>query len=248
MSPVKSLSVAIYAFLFFGGFGILCVIWAIATLLRGEYLTTVVVLGFAAFSFGLAVPFIILKSDKVTPRGAFDSAGTTIRPDRAVEVLSEVSAFGGVIAMAMFTILWPLGKLDIPIPHTMRYYIPFVSAAGAVMGAPALWRMVRRGGMSYIRLTPNGFKFSKGLPSYGEWTQVKDVADRVPGQPAPAYSAIVMVMADDQTLTLAAGSFTPEGQALRDLVRFYWQHPENRAELADGRALERLSKKRFDVD
>lgn len=36
------------------------------------------------------------------------------------------------------------------------------------------------------------------------------------------------------------GSYTPKGTALIELVRFYWRHPEQRTELADGRALERL--------
>jgi hypothetical protein len=37
----------------------------------------------------------------------------------------------------------------------------------------------------------------------------------------------------------------PDGSAMRDLVRFYWQHPDSRGELTDGRALERLADERF---
>lgn len=173
--------------------------------------------------------------------------GTTIRPDRVVDVLTQAWIVAGVLGMALFAIFQPLGKLDIPVPHTMRYYLPFMSAAGAVMGAPMLWRIVKRGGTKYLRLTPVGFEFAQGSGSArGEWAQLKDVSDRLPGQPTPAYSAIVMVMSDEQIRTLAAGSFTPDGNALRELVRFYWQHPEFRSELTDGRALERLSKQRFE--
>ena len=32
------------------------------------------------------------------------------------------------------------------------------------------------------------------------------------------------------------------------MIRHYWKHPENRAELTDGRALERLRNEQFDPD
>ena len=32
------------------------------------------------------------------------------------------------------------------------------------------------------------------------------------------------------------------------MIQPYWKHPENRAELTDGRALERLRKEQFDPD
>jgi hypothetical protein len=54
-------------------------------------------------------------------------------------------------------------------------------------------------------------------------------------------------MADDSAPTIAAGAITPDGTALRELVRFYWEHPESRGELTDGRALKRLADERFDA-
>jgi hypothetical protein len=44
---------------------------------------------------------------------------------------------------------------------------------------------------------------------------------------------------------MAAGSYPPEGRALRRIVHCYWKHPENRHELTDGRALERLRNEDF---
>lgn len=245
--PVKSSAKLVFGVIFSGGFGIMCTIWGIVTLVRGELLTVVVVLGFAPFCLGLVAQFIILRWGRVTPRGVFDGAGTTIRPDRRVDVLFQVWLLGGVVAMGLFAILAPLGMLDIPVGREQRYSLPFMGAAGAVMGAPMLWRTLRRGSMTYLRLTPTGFEFAQGSSSpCGKWADVKDVTDRRPGQPPPAYSAIVIVMSDGQTPTLAAGSFTPDGQALRELVRFYWQRREDRAELTNGRALERLSNEEFD--
>lgn len=46
---------------------------------------------------------------------------------------------------------------------------------------------------------------------------------------------------DGRTRTLASDWYTPGGRAVRKLVRFYWQHPECRDELTDGRAAQRLA-------
>jgi hypothetical protein len=123
-----------------------------------------------------------------------------------------------------------------------------MSAVIVLMGAPMLWRNLRRGSTKYLRLMPDGFELSQGLRLHsGDWEQVQDVADEAPGRQAPTPGAIVFVMTDDSAHTLAAGGITPDGAALRQLVRFYWEHPESRGELTDGRALKRLADERFDA-
>lgn len=46
---------------------------------------------------------------------------------------------------------------------------------------------------------------------------------------------------------LIADSITGNSAALREWVRFYWQHPDYRAELSDARALRRLGEEEFTV-
>jgi hypothetical protein len=152
--------------------------------------------------------------------------------------------------MVIFAAFAPAAKLDIPIPHSMRLYIPFACAAGAVWAVLFLWRAIARGATSYLRLTPNGFEFGQGLsPLRGAWNRVTNVGDRRPEGRLPLRSVIVMAMSDGQLSTLvSADSFTPGGKALRELVRFYWRHPEQRNELTDSRALERLRDERFEPE
>ncbi len=103
--------------------------------------------------------------------------------------------------------------VDIPVPVQMRYAIPFVSAAIAMMGAPILWRTLRRGSLQYLRLTPDGFVIVQGWrPRSGDWAQVANVTDMAPGQSAQTPSAVVLVMSDGSAPpTLPGASFTPEG-------------------------------------
>lgn len=143
----------------------------------------------------------------------------------------------------------PLGKLDIPVPHAMRFSLPFMAAVTAAIGAPMSWRTLRRGCTKYLRLTPDGFDMVQGWrPRSGAWAQVENVTDVAPGQTGPVPATIVVLMSDGSTVSFAAGSCTPDGHVLRQLVEFYWRHSEHRGELTDGRALERLKDEQFDVD
>jgi hypothetical protein len=247
---MKLFAVAAFAIIFCSGMGLLCLIWAVVTFGRGEYLTTVVVSGLAIFCLGLLVPFAAAKLGRVTPQMAFDAAGTTVKPDRGVDVFRQIWLIATVIATALFAVFSPLGKLDIPVPHEMRLYVPFASAATAIAGLPMLWRAFRHGALHYARLTSSGFEFAQGLSTIrGGWDDVGDVTDRLPGAGPALRSSIVMVMSGGQNRTLAAADlFTPDGRDLRELVEFYWRHPEHRGELTDGRALERLRDEQFDED
>jgi hypothetical protein len=239
---MKLLPVAILCGLFFGVIGVLSVFWTVVTFGRGEPATAIVTMGVAVFCFGFIVPFVKIVPGNVRPRVEFDDRGTTIAPDRGIDLPIQVSLLGLVVAGGLFAILAPLGKLDVPVPEGMRLYLPFVGGVAALTGAPILWRSLRRGGSKYLLLTPEGFEIVQGwTPKSGNWTQIRGVTDVAPGQSVPTRGAIVIVMSDESVASMAAGSTTPDGQALRELIRFYWQHADRRSELTDGGALDRLN-------
>lgn len=236
------LSTAILGWLFFGAIGTVAAFLTVRSLVRGEYPSALVALGGSAFCYGLIFPLLKVVRRKQAPRVEVDDGGTTFRPDPGIDIPIQVSLLGAVVASALISVLVPLGKLDIPVPPVMRYSLPFMSAALVAMGAPMLWRTVLRGSTSYLRLGPDGFEFAQGWrPQAGDWSEVQDIAEEAPGQTAPTHNAIVFVMSDESAATIAAGGMTPDGAALRELVRFYWRHPESRGELTDGRAVKRLA-------
>ncbi|WP_156426540.1 hypothetical protein [Mycobacterium sp. IS-3022] len=240
---MKLLPTAILAWLFFGTFGVFSAVWTALFIVRSEFPTALVALGVAVFCFGLIIPLVKVVRENVEPRAEIDEDGTTFRPDRWIDIPVLMSLSGLVVASAMITVLAPPGKLDIAIPPFMRYSLPLVCAVVVLTGAPTLWRNFRRGSTSYLRLTLDGFELAQGWRSMtGDWADVQDVTDEVPGQQAHTPNAIVFVMSDDTAPTLAAASYTPDAAAIRDLVRFYWKHADSRAELTDGRALHRLNR------
>ncbi|OBF98660.1 hypothetical protein A5790_02700 [Mycobacterium sp. 852002-51152_SCH6134967] len=239
---MKVLPIALLCTLLFGPVGVIGAVWAVINVARGEYLTAVVSLGFAMFCLGLIIPFAKAVPGNLSPSGEFDDEGTTIRPDRGVDIPVQISLLGLTVSSGLFAVFGPAGILDIPVPEQMRLYLPFVSGAIAIMGAPIMWRTFRRGSLQYLRLTPKGFSFVQGWrPQSGDWAQIVDVTDASPNQSAPTPNSVIVVMCDEDVLTIPGASFTPEGRALRELVRFYWQNPNCRDELTDGRALKRLA-------
>jgi hypothetical protein len=246
---MKVLPIVILSGLLFGAFGVFSAVWTVLFIVRGELLNAAVTLGVSAFCCGLVIPLFRVVPGNIAPSAKYDGAGTTLRPDRGIDIPIQISVLGLVAASALFTIFAPLGKVDIPVPPSMRYSIPFTSGVVVLMGVPLVWRMLRRGGTKYLRLTPHGFELEQGWRSAsGDWEQVRDVTDEAPGQQAPTPGAVVFVMSDDSAPTLAAGAITPDGSALRELVRFYWKHPESRGELTDGRALKRLADRHFELE
>ena len=135
-----------------------------------------------------------------------------------------------------------MGRLDIPMSQTARYSIPFGAGVLALLGIPFVAAYLRRGTTKYLLLTTDGFEIAEGLrPHVGLWADVADVTNAAPGKPPVTVGSIAMVMSDGATLNFAAGGCTPDGRALRELVRYYWRHPDDREELTDRRAAQRLT-------
>lgn len=239
---MKLIPLAIVCGILFGPLGLLCVGWAVISFGRGEILTALTAIGFAMFCLGFITPFAKTVPGKVSPRVEFDGEGTTVRPDRGIDIPLQIALLGLTIAGGLSAIFGPLKQVQIPVPEQMRYAVPFVGAVAAIMGAPIMWRTLRRGSFQYLRMTPTGFVVVQGWrPQSGDWAQVVDVAEAAPNQTAPTPNAVVVVTADDSVITLPGASFTPEGRQLRQWVRFYWLHPDSRGELTDERAMKRLA-------
>jgi hypothetical protein len=236
----SSVAVA-FLYIFFGPFGVFCLVWAFIFVGRAQYMETVVALGSAVFSLGLVAMVATVASRKVTPRVTYDDAGVMVRPDHKVDGFLMASSFGGFLAMTTYAVLTPLGMLDIPVPRNDERYFVIVCAAGALVGVFSVRQMIMRRGTSYLRLTVDGVETGNTVTSaQRSWDEVTDVADR-PRKGRKSTGTTYITTADGHTRVLPSDWYTPGGHALREFVRFYWRHPEHRTELADGRAVERLT-------
>ena len=229
--------------LVFGAMGALCVWWGVVSLIRGAYPSALVVSGFAVFCVGMIAMMTIVSTENVTARVEHDEAGTTLRPDRRVDGLLTAATMGAFGALVLFAILTPLGMMQIPLPPGNRQYFVVAAIVGAVLGLRSVRQIAVHRGMSSLRMTVEGLELGTSTSTVErQWKDVSSVADTLPDGRRPINGGTTYITTTDgRTRALASDWYTPGGQALRALVLLYWQHPELRAELTDGRAAERLA-------
>ncbi|WP_131811605.1 hypothetical protein [Mycolicibacterium peregrinum] len=216
-----------------------CAGWAVVALTRGQYLTSLA--SFSGALFWLAPPAASVLMPNVVAWGQTTSEGTTVRADKRLEALLLVVMLSGFLATSTLGTLGFLNKLPFYLPSDMAPISGIVFFGPAAVFLVALGVIARNRGSGYIRLTPDGFKFVELFSTVsGDWAQVIAVTNEVPAD-VLAPSPIVMVMANGERRMIKQSSiYTPAGQAILQFVQFYWQNPEQRSELTDGRAVERL--------
>lgn len=240
-----------------GGCAVFCVGAAIAAVLHGRYLLTALLVGATTLC---VIPFVQwLYIARFVPRGMADSSGTTLRLDRRLDVLSAVLMLDAALVLGSWAVLGHLHVVTVPFPEEFHRNYLIMFGGPAVVCAVFVWLTIKRRGGGYLRLTPEGFVFAVGLVAKkGTWSEVTAVTDVAPKRSygwgpfkltfshAYALCPITITMANGKVVTVKqAGLYAADGDALRESVRFYWQHPGYRVELTDGRALQRLREAQF---
>ncbi|WP_156425317.1 hypothetical protein [Mycobacterium sp. GA-1285] len=237
---MKSSTAAVFMGVFCVPFGLFCLIWTVIFTVRAQYLSAIVSLGTAVFLLGYIAMLALVANREVIPRVSRDDSGTTFRPDRRVDRLLMVASFAAFVAMVVYAIFAPLEMLNIRPPRGYERYLVIACASGAFVSVFSLRQIVRRRGTSYLRMTVHGIETGTTMTSEeSPWDDVTDVADRKPNA-RHANGATYIIDSDGRPRELPTHWYTPDGHALRELMRFYWQHPDDREELADGRAIRRL--------
>jgi hypothetical protein len=225
-----------------GTFALFCTVWAFKLFAQGRYLSMSVVIGFAVFAFGLLAVRLIVAMGRVRPRVQYGDGGTLVRPDPKVDRLALISTLAAFVSMLLYAVFGSLGMAELPgVTRDQKWFV-LMSAAGVVVGVPSLWRIATQGGMSYLRLSGVGFEVGDAYSrAEHTWDDLSDVSDRsVARKWAHTAGSSYLTTSDGRTRILASDWYTPDGFALRRLLRFYWQHPEFRDELTDRRAAQRL--------
>ncbi|MDQ2638886.1 MAG: hypothetical protein M3Y83_18655 [Actinomycetota bacterium] len=216
---------------------------------RGDFVATTITGGLAVCSLGLVLAIVVGKVRSNTLRGIADATGTTLRPDPVAVWLIGISFVGALVSSASFVTFVSLGEADVPFNSPGREWRALaLMSALLVLSAGGLIALIKRRGSGYLVLGPLGFENSDIVHTRkGTWDEVLDVTDQAPQK--PSRHPICIVMKDDKPIVVQnASGYAPSGAALYWMVRHYWKHPENRGELTDGRALDRLRNEQFDPE
>lgn len=239
-------SLAIFVWLFFGSIGLVVCVLAVRRASEGDILTAIISLGFATFCFGFTYPVRRALTREVSPRIKVDSKGALLRPDRRIDIPMMASVICLTLSSAAYAILAPFGLVNIPVPALNESYIPIFCAFVALLGAPYTVLLILRKSSAYIRLTSTEYELAQGfLPKRAQWSEVLDIRR---AESADQPYTVIVALSDGSEHSIATAAFTPDESVVQDLLRYYWQHPDRREELADHRVADRLRSFMSDAD
>lgn len=226
------------------------IVEGLQAVLRGSYLTAVV--WFATFGtpFLLGYAFLAAARGGTQQRLTSDPSGLTFRPDKRLAMSYFLVMAVLVPAASLFAFLLSRGKLDLTTTPSMQILMPPAFWAVALLTAYALVTGARRRGIGYLKFTPAMIEIANVVKTRVlEWDDVVDVRDIAVAEKANRGGKAVVLCLRDGTEEVVGGLhfYVPGGVGLYWLVRHYWKHPEDRDELVDGRAPQRLAAGRFDL-
>lgn len=219
--------------------------------LRGNLLTTVLVLGIVTFPALMMLALMLAATGKTELRTSSDATGFTVLPDKRFSALYFTGMAVLAPAAILFAIFVPRGAIDIPMSRGMQVFSPVLFATAAVVAIGALILGVRREGVGYLKFTPSAIEIADVLKTREvEWDDIVDVRDHSDMKDGnkTGRSVVLCIRDGGESVIGALNMYVPTGVPLYWMVRHYWRHPEDRAELRDSRALDRLRAGRFDLE
>ncbi|MGB0969632.1 MAG: hypothetical protein ACPGVG_01525 [Mycobacterium sp.] len=229
------------------GVAVLYAVLGVRAATRGNYLTAMVSVGWVIFLLTSLTAGLLVGSGHTEARITCDATGFTLLPDRRFTILMLVGVVASIPSTAVFAVCAPLGLIEFANTRMLQTIFAGGAAVVVFIGVNALIVTSRRGGVGHVKLTPAMIENADILATrMFEWDDVMDVADHAESR--KAQRAVVLRLRDGhEEIISLANIYVPRGVALYWLVRHYWRHPEDRMELADSRAAERLRDGRFDL-
>lgn len=244
------LSLAFIFVLAIGGGGFSAV-WAVIWFARGGYLTATLCLGAALLFFSLLFHLAYPLTGAAHPRVEHGAEGTTVRPQRYADRIFSVGLLTGVLSAVAFLVFSQFGAVDFIPSNVNALIVPAGCLAYVVYGVPTLYRIVKHRDGKHLRLDPHGFEvWDSQWNSFarGAWEDVEKIIDHPLKGRASFTEMVVFALPGKRSAKLGTGTITVDGHGLREWTRYYWQHPERRDELTDGRALQRLDDGSFTAE
>lgn len=201
-----------------------------------------------------------LRIQRRKPITATSSAqGSTFYPDRSRQTVIGVGLGALGVAGIVYALLY-LAGFDVPplaVSPRQRHSTTsfarsdaiFAGVIGLTLTAAVLHGWWRSKGY-FLNLNPVGFHANEKPVKAGRWEDVVDILDFVPSS-GPSLrqkplTPIVFVMRDGSLQILLDGAwYSTKRNAMFWMVRNYWLHPEERGELLNGVAVDRVAREDF---
>jgi hypothetical protein len=228
-----------------GGFS---AFWAAIWFARGSYLTAALCLAASLLLFSVLFHLAYPLTGAAYPTTEYGPEGTKVRPPKYADRIFSIGLLTGVLSAVGFLVFSRFGMVDFIPSNVNGLIVPAGCIFYVIYGVPTLYRIVKYRDGKHLRLDPRGFEvWDSQWNSFarGSWDEVEQILDHPLKGKTSFTEVIVFVLPENRSAKLGSGTITSNSDALREWTRFYWQHPECRNELTDGRALQRLDDEKF---
>ncbi|PEG39437.1 hypothetical protein CRI77_16165 [Mycolicibacterium duvalii] len=209
---------------------------------------TLIAVGFTVWTLGVLAGLVVgrLRSHRLV--GEVEESGITFRADTVATVLLGFSFAGAAMTFGLLLVYRGRDGAPLPFSTADRLNQPAVLSTLLVLSLLCVAAILVHG-RGRLRLTPMEIENIEVLAvRTASWDDVTDVTDTAPQfRGGKAISIHIRDVRKPFAIGNASG-YATNGAALYWMIRHYWLHPENRGELADGRALERLRNENFPIE
>ena len=206
---------------------------------RTHWLAAAICLAVVLFSLITSAGIVWVMMGRTKLRATVDGAGTTLRPAPIAKYLAALLVTI-VIGTALFLIFGSQVHDDLPATAKDRGRV-IALLFGSLLALGFMAR-TRRRPAPILRLSDAGVEFSDSYTTFTlAWHEIRDITGRAPK--GKTYRPVVFEFNRDVPPAVInnASAWAPDGAALFWLIRHYWLHSQDRAELSNGVAIERLT-------
>lgn len=214
---------------------------------NNSLLAAVTAAGLGVFFCGLVAALGYTLLPLAETHAQRSAEGTTVRIKPAVAWSYGIALSGGVVGSACYVAMLVRGTENLPFAAGNGGVTRYLMVALLVLSVVSLAALLRSREPGYLRLGTDGITHADMFRERSvRWEDIVDVTDQARRQ---ARNPIVFVLQDGGHLVVAnADRYGDSGAALYWMARHYWNHPESRDELTDGRALDRLRSAQFGTE
>ncbi|WP_156616969.1 hypothetical protein [Mycobacterium sp. 852014-52144_SCH5372336] len=232
---------------FVGGVGY-SVAQTVVALQRGSVLAALTSGGLTLFFSGALVTLATTWFSSPTKYAKSDTHGTTLRVNPLIAWCWSLTLVGAAIGSVCYFAFVSRGVAELPFATPGRDTVNrYLMITLLVLSLTGLVAMLRGRGVARLRIGPDVIEHADILRTRtARWADIVDIADVADKR---TRNPIIFVLNDGKPIVVPnADRYEPGFGTLYWMVRHYWKHPEDRLELTDGRALERLRNEQFTAE
>lgn len=222
-----------------GSLGLFFAYKTVLAIQRTHWLAATICLAAVVVSLIIVAGIAWVMMGRTKLRASVDAGGTTLSP-APMSKYFVVLLVAMIVGCGLFLMLGSQVQDDLPATARDRGKV-IALLVGSVLGLGLMAR-ARRKSAPILRLSADGVDFTDSYTTFTlAWNEIRDITGTAPR--SKTYRPVVFEVHREAPPAVInnASAWAPDGAALFWLIRHYWRHSQDRGELSNGIAIERLT-------